>query len=128
MTGPLVRDADFWFALGMLAFLALNFIYLLLGKVCGIRRVGVALSSDLARGPGLIKAPHPTRRTGATLGTAMSEKQPTDQRLDRQLKELIGQQLKDYYHSCLSQELPPRLLAVLKKLDEETEVSESKLK
>jgi hypothetical protein len=58
----------------------------------------------------------------------MSEKQPTDQRLDRQLKELIGQQLKDYYYWCLSEELPPRLLAVLKKLDEETEVSESKLK
>ena len=32
MTGPLVRDAQFWFALGMLAFLALNFMYLLLGN------------------------------------------------------------------------------------------------
>jgi hypothetical protein len=53
----------------------------------------------------------------------MSEKQPTDQRLDRQLKELIGQQLKDYYYWCLSEELPPSLLAVLKKLDEETELS-----
>jgi hypothetical protein len=58
----------------------------------------------------------------------MSEKQPTDQRLDRQLKELIGQQLKDYYYWCLSEELPPGLLAVLKKLDEETEVSDGKLK
>jgi hypothetical protein len=58
----------------------------------------------------------------------MSEKQPTDQRLDRQLKELIGQQLRDYYYWCLSEELPPSLLAVLKKLDEKTEVSESKLK
>jgi hypothetical protein len=58
----------------------------------------------------------------------MSEKQPTDQRLDRQLKELIGQQLKDYYYWCLSEELPPSLLAVLKKLDEETERSDSKLK
>jgi hypothetical protein len=49
-----------------------------------------------------------------------------DQRLDRQLKERIGQQLKDYYQSCLSEELPPSLLAVLKKLDEETELSDSK--
>ena len=58
----------------------------------------------------------------------MSEKRPTDQRLDRRLKELIGQQLRDYYQSCLSKELPPSLLAVLKKLDEETEVSDRKLK
>ena len=58
----------------------------------------------------------------------MSEKQPTDQRLDRRLKELIGQQLRDYYQSRLSKELPSSLLAVLKKLDEETEVSNSKLK
>jgi hypothetical protein len=58
----------------------------------------------------------------------MSEKQPTDQRLDRQLKELIGQQLRDYYYWCLSEELPPSLLAVLKKLDEETETTESKPK
>jgi Anti-sigma factor NepR len=56
----------------------------------------------------------------------MSEKRPMDQRLDRQLKERIGQQLKDYYQSCLSEELPPSLLAVLKKLDEETELSDSK--
>jgi hypothetical protein len=58
----------------------------------------------------------------------MSENQPTDQRLDRRLKELIGQQLKDYYYWCLSEELPPSLLAVLKKLDEQTETSESKPK
>jgi hypothetical protein len=58
----------------------------------------------------------------------MSENQPTDQRLDRRLKELIGQQLRDYYYWCLSEELPPSLLAVLKKLDEETETTESKPK
>jgi Anti-sigma factor NepR len=57
----------------------------------------------------------------------MSEKRPTDQGLDQRLKERIGQQLRNYYHSCLSEELPARLLAVLKKLDEETE-QESKLK
>jgi hypothetical protein len=58
----------------------------------------------------------------------MSDKRHEDHRLDRQLKELIGQQLKDYYYWCLSEELPPSLLSVLKKLDEETEQSDSKLK
>jgi hypothetical protein len=49
----------------------------------------------------------------------MPEKLPTDQRLDQRVRERIGQQLKAYYGSCISEELPPRLLAVLKKLDEE---------
>jgi Anti-sigma factor NepR len=53
----------------------------------------------------------------------MSEKR-RDQRLDQRVKGRIGQQLKDYYDSCITEELPPRLLAVLKKLDEETELSE----
>ena len=57
----------------------------------------------------------------------MSGKRP-NQRLDHRVKGQIGQQLRNYYNSCLSEELPPSLLAVLKKLDEETEVSESKLK
>jgi hypothetical protein len=50
----------------------------------------------------------------------MFEKQP-DQRLDHRVRERIGQQLKTYYGSCISEELPPRLLAVLKKLGEETD-------
>jgi hypothetical protein len=57
----------------------------------------------------------------------MSEKQRPNQGLDHRIKGQIGQQLRDYYQSCLSEELPPSLLAVLKKLDEETE-QESKLK
>jgi Anti-sigma factor NepR len=57
----------------------------------------------------------------------MSEKRPPNHGLDQRVKERIGQQLRDYYDSCISEELPPRLLAVLKKLDEETEL-ESKLK
>jgi hypothetical protein len=56
----------------------------------------------------------------------MSEKRYVDRRLDlkdrrlseRRRREQVGKQLRDYYHSCLSKELPPRLLAVLKKLDE----------
>jgi hypothetical protein len=51
----------------------------------------------------------------------MSEKRRENQGLDQRVKGRIGQQLRDYYSSCLSEELPPRLLAVLKKLDEETE-------
>jgi hypothetical protein len=58
----------------------------------------------------------------------MSEKRPTDQRLDQRVRGLIGQQLRGYYDSCVSKELPPRLLALLKKLNEETELPESKLK
>jgi len=35
----------------------------------------------------------------------------------------VGHKLKDYYQACTTEELPPRLLAALKKLDEETEPS-----
>jgi hypothetical protein len=49
----------------------------------------------------------------------MSEKRSTDQRLDQRVRGRIGQQLRDYYDS----KLPPRLLEVLKKLDEETDLS-----
>jgi hypothetical protein len=58
-----------------------------------------------------------------TQPSPMSEKQPTDQRLDRRLREQIGQSLGNYYRSRISEELPPRLMAVLKKLDEQTELS-----
>jgi hypothetical protein len=33
-------------------------------------------------------------------------------------KDRIGQQLKTYYERCITDELPPRLLALIKKLDE----------
>lgn len=51
----------------------------------------------------------------------MSEKQSTVTRLDQRVRGRIGQQLKHYYGSCINEELPSRLLAVLKKLDEEME-------
>jgi hypothetical protein len=35
----------------------------------------------------------------------------------------IGDRLKEYYQACTTEDLPPRLLALLKKLDEETEPS-----
>ena len=37
-----------------------------------------------------------------------------------QTKERIGEQLRQYYSACMTEELPPRLLAALKELDEET--------
>ena len=39
-------------------------------------------------------------------------------------KERIGLQLKAHYQALATEELPPRLLALLKRLDEETERSE----
>jgi hypothetical protein len=35
------------------------------------------------------------------------------------IKEQIGLQLRDYYRTCATEELPPQLLALLKKLDQE---------
>jgi hypothetical protein len=39
-------------------------------------------------------------------------------------KDRIGQQLKAMYQMCMTEELPPRLLELMKKLDEETEPAE----
>jgi anti-sigma factor NepR-like protein len=51
-------------------------------------------------------------------------KRARDQLLYRsQTNERIGQELRAYYQACMTEELPPRLLAALKKLDEETEPS-----
>jgi hypothetical protein len=36
---------------------------------------------------------------------------------------IIGHKLRAHYQTCTTEELPPRLLAVLKKLDEEIEPS-----
>jgi hypothetical protein len=36
-----------------------------------------------------------------------------------QTKERVGQQLRELYQSCMTKELPPRLQAVIKKLEEE---------
>ena len=43
-------------------------------------------------------------------------------------KERIGLQLKAHYQALATEELPPRLLAFLKRLDEETEPQESTLR
>jgi hypothetical protein len=36
-----------------------------------------------------------------------------------QTNKIIGDKLRAYYQACRTEELPPRLLAALKKLDEE---------
>jgi len=38
-------------------------------------------------------------------------------------KDRVAEQLRKYYQACATEALPPRLLDVLKKLDEETENS-----
>jgi hypothetical protein len=49
---------------------------------------------------------------------------PSDEWLDWcQTKERIGQQLRVYYRACTTEELPPRLLALIKKLNEKSELT-----
>ena len=49
----------------------------------------------------------------------MSKRTPTEQQYWSVTRERLGQTLKDYYQACTTDELPPRLLAVLKGLDED---------
>jgi len=44
---------------------------------------------------------------------------PEDRLNAARIREQIGHQLKKHYLACMTDELPPRLLALLKKLDEE---------
>ena len=57
----------------------------------------------------------------ATIQTFPKLKTPEELRHWAFTKEQIGQKLKKNYQACMAEELPPRLLAALKKLDEETE-------
>jgi hypothetical protein len=50
----------------------------------------------------------------------MSEKRTPDELARLSLaKEQIGQQLRNYYRACTTEALPPQLLTLLKKLDQE---------
>jgi hypothetical protein len=44
---------------------------------------------------------------------------PEDRLNADRIREQIGHRLKRHYQACMTDELPPRLLALLKKLDEE---------
>jgi hypothetical protein len=50
----------------------------------------------------------------------MNKKTITEERLNSaRIRDHIGRLLQKHYQACTTDELPPRLLAVLKKLDEE---------
>jgi hypothetical protein len=49
----------------------------------------------------------------------MAKRAPHEQYAWSQINKQIGQQLRAYYEAALREELPPRLCAALKKLDEE---------
>ena len=51
----------------------------------------------------------------------MSRKRTTDELQNRSLaKELIGELLKNHYRAFTTEELPPRFLELVKRLDEES--------
>jgi hypothetical protein len=54
----------------------------------------------------------------ATKRTFSKFKTPDELRNWSLTKEQIGHQLKKHYQACTTDELPPRLLALIKKLDE----------
>jgi hypothetical protein len=50
----------------------------------------------------------------------MYKKLSTEDRLNAaRVRDQIGHALRNHYQACMTSELPPRLLAALKKLDEE---------
>ena len=54
----------------------------------------------------------------------MSNKRTPDEWFDWcHTKERIGQQLRDHYQACTTEELPPRLVGLIKKLNEKPERS-----
>jgi hypothetical protein len=53
----------------------------------------------------------------------MPKRTPDQLHYRSQTHKIIGEQLKAYYQACATEELPPRLLEALKKLDEESQRS-----
>jgi hypothetical protein len=53
----------------------------------------------------------------------MHKRTPDQSRYWAETNKLINRQLRAYYRACTTEELPPRLLATVKKLDEEAEPS-----
>jgi hypothetical protein len=53
----------------------------------------------------------------------MAKRTPDQLRYWSHANWIIGQKLRAYYQACTTEELLPRLLAALEKLDEETEPS-----
>jgi len=53
----------------------------------------------------------------------MPKRTPDQLQYWSQTNKIIGDKLRAYYQACTTEQLPPRLLALLKRLDEETEPS-----
>ena len=53
----------------------------------------------------------------------MPKRTPDQLRYWSETNKVIGHQLRAYYQACTTEELPPRLLEALKKLDKEIEHS-----
>ena len=53
----------------------------------------------------------------------MPKRTPDQLQYWSQTNKIIGDKLRAYYQACTTEQLPPRLLALLKRLDEETESS-----
>jgi hypothetical protein len=53
----------------------------------------------------------------------MSKRTPNELLSWCHIKGQIGQQLKDHYRACTTEELPPRLRALIKELEEKPELS-----
>jgi hypothetical protein len=53
----------------------------------------------------------------------MPKRTPDQWRYWSEINKLIGHKLRAHYQACTTEELPPRLLALLKKLDEKIEPS-----
>ena len=58
----------------------------------------------------------------------MARRTPDQLRYWSETNKIIGDKLRAYYQACMTEQLPPRLLAVLKKLDEEIEPSAEHVK
>jgi len=58
----------------------------------------------------------------------MPKRTPDQWRYWSETNKLVGEKLRAYYQACTKEQLPPRLLAVLKKLDEEIEPSAEHVK
>jgi hypothetical protein len=51
------------------------------------------------------------------------KRSPVDCENAARIRELIGRSLEKHYQACMTGELPPGLLSLLRKLDEDTELS-----
>jgi hypothetical protein len=56
------------------------------------------------------------------------KRSPVDCENAARIRELIGRSLEKHYQACMTGELLPRLLSLLRKLDEDTELSDEQIR